>query len=182
MGQPADAVEILNMETSHVPVTAEPFPRAPLIAIGSIVVATLLAVAAVRLSGMSIHTPDAPARMTLMLRFEDRPDGSVAVLAAKDGHVIDTIVGQSGFVRGTLRGLARERRREGIGDEPPFELISRADGRLTLIDPSTSRRIDLESFGPTNASSFARFLEDGSAEAETPAAPALATAQPAAQP
>jgi putative photosynthetic complex assembly protein len=180
------------METTHVPVTAEPFPRAPLIAIASIVLATVVAVAIVRLSGVSIHVPDAPARMTLMLRFEDRPNGSVAVLAAKDGHLIDTIVGQSGFVRGTLRGLARERRREGIGDTPPFELISRTDGRLTLIDPSTGRRIDLESFGPTNVGSFARFLEDGSAEAQVPkatatnsantSAPALASAQPVPQP
>jgi hypothetical protein len=32
------------------------------------------------------------------------------------------------------------------------------DGRLTLIDPSTGRTIDLESFGAINAKHFARLL------------------------
>ncbi|NBT80006.1 MAG: photosynthetic complex assembly protein PuhC, partial [Betaproteobacteria bacterium] len=34
----------------------------------------------------------------------------------------------------------------------------RQDGRLTLIDPSTGRTIDLESFGAINANNFARLL------------------------
>ena len=40
----------------------------------------------------------------------------------------------------------------------PSELIGRADGRLTLEDPTTGRRVDLESFGPTNAGVFAQLL------------------------
>jgi hypothetical protein len=40
----------------------------------------------------------------------------------------------------------------------PFELIARVDGRVTLFDPSTGQRVDLESFGPTNTGEFARFL------------------------
>jgi hypothetical protein len=42
---------------------------------------------------------------------------------------------------------------------PPFELIYRADGRLTLSDTATGRMVDLESFGPTNAGSFYRLLD-----------------------
>ena len=33
-----------------------------------------------------------------------------------------------------------------------------ADGRLTLVDPGTGRRVDLESFGPTNSAVFAQLL------------------------
>jgi hypothetical protein len=36
-----------------------------------------------------------------------------------------------------------------------MQLLGRADGRLTLIDPSTQQRIDLEAFGPSNAAVFA---------------------------
>jgi putative photosynthetic complex assembly protein len=54
--------------------------------------------------------------------------------------------------------LVRERKRQGLGPEQPFALIGRADGRLTLVDPATGQVIDLESFGPTNASVFARLL------------------------
>ena len=59
-------------------------------------------------------------------------------------------------MRGTLRTLSRERMRRGIGSGPAFELIGHTDGRLTLLDPATGARIDLESFGPTNMSAFAQ--------------------------
>lgn len=145
---------VLNAENSG-------FPRGPLLALGGLVLAVLAAVSAVRLSGMPISTPDAPAAVTRQLRFEDRPDGSIVVIDAVQGRVVQTITGQAGFIRGTLRGLARQRKLEGIGPERPFELIGRADGRLTLIDPATNRRVDLESFGPTNSAEFARLLQAG---------------------
>ena len=64
----------------------------------------------------------------------------------------------NGFLRGTMRGLARERKRLGVSPAIPFDLIGRADGRLTLVDPGTGRRVDLESFGPENAAVFAALM------------------------
>jgi hypothetical protein len=37
-------------------------------------------------------------------------------------------------------------------------MIGRADGKLTLEDPGTGRRVDLGSFGPTNAAVFAQIM------------------------
>ena len=138
--------------------SAPQHPQWPIAAACGLVIASILAVGAVRLSGMAISPPDAPAVTERALRFLDRPDGSIAVIDAGDGRVVDSVTGESGFVRGTLRGLARERKRQGIGAEQPFHLIARADGRLTLTDPATGRRVDLESFGPTNAAAFAHML------------------------
>ena len=101
-----------------------------------------------------VREPDALPAQVLQLRFEDRPDGSIAVIDYKTGKQIDVVQGEAGFVRGTLRGLAQERKRRGLDSGPPFELIYRADGRLTLSDTATGRLVDLESFGPTNASTF----------------------------
>jgi putative photosynthetic complex assembly protein len=101
-----------------------------------------------------VREPDASPAQVLQLRFEDRPDGSIAVIDYKTGKQIDVVQGEAGFVRGTLRGLAQERKRRGLDSGPPFELIYRADGRLTLSDTATGRLVDLESFGPTNASTF----------------------------
>lgn len=132
--------------------------RLPLMACAALVVATLLGVGWVRYNGQPIRTPDADATVQRALRFEDRMDGSIAVIDPLSGQAFETVSGQAGFVRGTLRGLARERRRMGLGAEQPFVLTARADGRLTLHDPATGRIIDLDAFGPLNASAFARLL------------------------
>ena len=68
-------------------------------------------------------------------------DGSIQVTDARTGQVAASVEpGTNGFIRGTLRGLARERKRQGIGIEPPFMLTRWADGRLSLEDPTTGRR------------------------------------------
>ena len=105
-----------------------------------------------------VREPDASPVQVLQLRFEDRPDGSIAVIDYKTGKQIQAVQGEAGFVRGTLRGLAQERKRRGLDSGPPFELIYRADGRLTLADTATGRMVDLESFGPTNAGTFFRLF------------------------
>ena len=115
-----------------------------------------LVVALLRGQGMEIPQDHSPVSWQRTLRFEDRPNGDVAVMDGKSAVEITRYSGEQGFVRGILRTLARERMRRGIGSGPTFELIGHTDGRLTLLDPSTGQRINLESFGPTNMSSFAK--------------------------
>jgi putative photosynthetic complex assembly protein len=91
--------------------------------------------------------------------IELRSDGSIAVVSAPDGQVVKVIEGEAGFVRGILRAMARERRIKEVNQAIPFELIARADGRLTLLDPATGNRIDLESFGKDNVIEFAVLLK-----------------------
>jgi hypothetical protein len=67
--------------------------------------------------------------------------------------------GTGGFVRGAMRGLARDRRRNGGGgDEAPFRLAAWSDGRFTLEDTVTGHAIDLQAFGRTQAETFANML------------------------
>jgi putative photosynthetic complex assembly protein len=168
-------------------VTRDAIPRWAVFAGMVLVLGTLLSVATVRMSGVEMRAPDAATVSVRQLRFEDRPDGSVAVLDASQPGVaveIDRIHGEAGFLRGSLRALARERGKRGIGSGPAFELIARADGRLTLSDPATGERIDLESFGPTNAAVYARLLAlrapaPSHAAAAADAAPRAATPDPA---
>lgn len=138
----------------------EPLPRALLMALAGFALAALLLAAVARLTGWgTAHQPDAPAVAVRELRFEDRADGGIAILDARDGAVVGAAEpGTNGFLRSAVRGLVRERKRQGAGADVPFRLVARADGRLTLEDPATTRRIDLESFGATNAAVFARLL------------------------
>jgi putative photosynthetic complex assembly protein len=148
------------MTTRTAPISTPMVPKAALVAMASIALFALIATAAVRMSGIDIREPDAPAVAVRELRFEDRSDGAIVVTDARDGSRVATFEGEQGFVRGVLRGFARERKLSGLGAGPPFELIGRADGRLTLRDPATGRIVDLESFGPTNAGAFARLFGD----------------------
>jgi putative photosynthetic complex assembly protein len=129
-----------------------------LIAVGGLA-ALILFVADFVDSGKLTREADAQAVITKQLRFEDRSDGSIAVVSASDGRVVKVIEGEAGFVRGILRAMARERRIKEVNQTIPFELIARADGRLTLLDPATGNRIDLESFGKDNVIEFAVLLK-----------------------
>ena len=87
------------------------------------------------------------------------PDGAVAVYEAESGRVVDVVApGTNGFVRGVMRGFARERRSHEVGAAPPFRLTLWEAGNLSLEDPTTGRRVELDAFGPTNRQAFERFL------------------------
>lgn len=135
-------------------------PRTPLLAVGGLIVMTLVMVAVVQLTGWGEnHRPPAQTVAERSLRFSDLSNGGIAVHDAADGRLLEELApGSNGFLRGALRGLSRERKRSGIGPEPALRLSGRSDGRLLLEDPQIGRMIDLGSFGPTNAAVFARLL------------------------
>jgi putative photosynthetic complex assembly protein len=135
-------------------------PRGALIGAGALVGFSLLLVIGARLGG---YAPSKPPPSIVVeqrdLRFEDRASGAVAVYSSEENRLVYTVPpGTNGFVRGVLRGLARERRADSVGTTPPFRLTRWADGRLSLDDPSTGRHVDLEVFGPANAGAFAEIL------------------------
>ncbi len=134
------------------------FPRWVLLCGAGVILFSLLSVGLVRITGNGPDQKPAPASFERPLRFEDRPDGSIAVIDGRTGGLISSVKGEQGFLRGALRALSRERKARGIGSELPFQLMARTDGGLTLYDPVTSQRVDLESFGPTNAGAFLPLL------------------------
>lgn len=136
------------------------------------VLAALLTVIAVSLGaavmGRMNPTSSAPTGSVLALRelrFEDGADGSVIVRMPGHDAPLQVLTGEQGFLRGTIRGLVRTRKAEGLGPEVPFRLIAWADGRLTLEDPATDRKLDLSAFGPMNTTVFGNLL---TAEAKPP--------------
>ena len=94
------------------------------------------------------------------LRFADRGDGAVVITDAATGKLAKLIApgGQTGFIRGVMRGLARDRRMRGIGADAPFALTAWRDGELSLVDTATGRTIELSAFGGTNRQAFAELL------------------------
>ena len=131
------------------------------------VVASVLLVAAVRADWLPESRTAAELRTSAgiqpaaerMLRFAD-VNGAVVVTNAQSGATVASF-GQegSGFIRGVMRGLARERRMHGHGPQAPFRLTRYVDGQLSLTDMATGRVIELNGFGHTNVAAFNRLLE-----------------------
>ena len=119
---------------------------------------TISLVSAAVIHGAGKPPTNVTAVATRSLRFEDRADGAVMVFDGRAAAPFQVLTGQNGFLRGTLRGMARIRHSEGLDDTTPFRLTAWQDGRVTLDDPATGRHVELEAFGPTNAEAFARFL------------------------
>lgn len=145
-------------------------PPAALRAAAALILLSLLLVATARLGLWDPAPPAAERRIASglapvaerTLHFSDRADGHVVVTDAGTGEQV-ALLGRegSGFVRGVMRGLARERRQHQAGAEPPFRLAQWPDGALSLTDTATGRVVELNGFGPTNRAAFARFLNGG---------------------
>ncbi len=137
-----------------------PFPRNVLIILGSVMLFSILVAGFGRAMG---HSDSAPAAAPLSVRelvFHDSPDGSILVYDVKDAAApIDVVApATNGFLRATMRGLARQRLRQDADHDVPFRLTRWADGRLTLEDPATGRRVEMEAFGIDNEKVFAALL------------------------
>ncbi len=134
-----------------------------------LIVISLTAVISVDLLGYEEPPPriDGSVIDSRDLLFEDLGKGQVGVYDWRDGKLVDTLpAGHDNFIRGVLRGLARERRGIGAGAETPFRVSRYDNGRVVLQDLATGRILALEAFGATNAHAFARLLDEEAADAQ----------------
>jgi putative photosynthetic complex assembly protein len=133
-------------------------PRAPLFIGLGLLAFTLAVTDLFGLIGGAGASTAAPV-LERSLRFEDRADGAIVAREAATGaEVMVFDPGTNGFVRGTLRALARGRRQADLGHEIPFRLAAWRDGRVRLLDTATGREIELNAFGDTNKDVFLRLL------------------------
>jgi putative photosynthetic complex assembly protein len=108
----------------------------------------------------------------LRIAFSRRPQDSLLVIDATTGETLRRYGAmEGGFVRGVLRPLDHERKRHGVAQDLPYEVVRETGGRLTLRDEASNVEIDVAAFGPTSYQLFSSLL-DGS---ESPDVPALIT-------
>ena len=136
-------------------------PTVPLMLSGGLVLLTLLGVFWQQLVVNPSAAPrPVPALVAeRQLQFIDQADGSVTVRALPGGELLETVApGEGNFMRGTLRGLVRERRLQDASMAPGFVVNAYADGAIVLGDLATGRQIDLRAFGRENAEEFTKYL------------------------
>jgi putative photosynthetic complex assembly protein len=137
-----------------------PFPRPILAVAGTVIALSIMTAAIGRMTGAANSAPTSTVVASRDLLFRDQPNGGVAVYDANEPAApIDMVAPETnGFLRATMRGLARQRLRQDADREIPFRLTGWADGRLTLTDPTTGRTVEMEAFGITNEEVFAHLL------------------------
>ncbi len=137
------------------------FPRFPLFGALTLIALTMALVVATRVGIIEKEPLGAiTALESRDLRFTDTSEGGIAIYEGTSEKRVGFLPpGTNSFVRATLRGLAHERQRLGLGPEQPFRLTRWADGRVSLEDLATGQRIHLEAFGPTNMQAFATILD-----------------------
>jgi len=146
----------------------EKFPVGALYGAGGLIVIALIAVFSVR-AGLVEGRPTTPeiraaAKVAVVkeriYRFADREDGALVISDANTAE--DVVVlepgSNTGFIRGVMRGLMRERMLKEAERDAPLKVTQWADGALTLTDIATGRIIELGSFGPDNRRAFAAIL------------------------
>jgi putative photosynthetic complex assembly protein len=146
----------------------EALPKAALIGAVSCVGITLALTGAVALGIVARpvsmqQSRDAVHMKTLAqrdLQFLDQKDGSVMIRDVSKGETASIIHAgsKSGFIRGVMRGLARDRHMRGLGPEQPFRLTLWANRNLSIRDSATGRVIELNGFGETNRDAFLALL------------------------
>lgn len=147
----------------------QPFPKGMLVFASVLVGGSLLLAATLRLTGTppaaSPVLARAAANVAMVkernLSFADQADGSLLIMDASTGQTAGTVaVGStSGFIRGVMRGLMRDRQARGVGIAPPFRLTLWANGQISITDSTSGRVTDLSGFGDTNRAAFMELLK-----------------------
>ncbi|QAU44383.1 photosynthetic complex assembly protein PuhC [Bradyrhizobium guangzhouense] len=135
-------------------------PRGALLGAAALIAFSLFVAGLGRFTGIGAVREDQSAAVQRMsFRFEDRTDGGISVVAPESGAVIGVVpAGIDGFVRTVLRSFAFDRERQGVGAGPAFVIAKWSNGRSTIEDPATGRRVDLAAFGAVNMQAFERVV------------------------
>lgn len=167
--------------------TNERFPVSALYAAGALIGISILTVGSIRIGVLPAPetAPESRVRRQVVpavsrdFRFEDRADGALLVTdVAADKLVFIFNPGtNTGFIRGVMRGLMRERRLHEVPRTGAVTVTQWEDGALTLEDKTTGRILELGSFGQTNRAAFAQLLvpyqKGGSGVPDQPIVPVM---------
>lgn len=137
------------------------FPKPLLFGMGLMVVFSIVAAAFGRMTDIgTVRNPTTAPVSIRDISYLRAADETITIVDARSGEAIVTLAPEEGgFLRGSLRGIDRDRKLRGIALEQPWRLILWEDGALTLSDTVTGQRINLNGFGATNAAAFAALLD-----------------------
>lgn len=148
------------------PARRPPFPRLPLYGAFALIAFAVVAIIFSQQTGLGSMLTDPGRPLDMVdLTITHAPDDRVVVAEANSGRVLaDFAPGEGGFVRGSMRALARMRMTAEVDINEPYRVIKWENGSVSLSDTKSGQRIYLNAFGPDQVAAFERFLgNDGRA-------------------
>jgi putative photosynthetic complex assembly protein len=139
------------------------FPRWFLIGASALILSSIALTGIARTTGFGTsRVAQSEVTQSVDIRFVEMPDRTMRVLRLNDDAELAVLAADgSGFLRGVVRSLFRQRLLAKLDRDAPFQLAQRIDGKLFIADPLLSSRIELDGFGPTNTQSIAAVLNAG---------------------
>ncbi len=142
------------------PTPDRPIPKPILIGAALVAIGALSAIGFGRVTGVGLaETPQIASIVHRDIKLSERPDGSVAILDARNDAVLtESGIGEGSFAIEALRNMQRNRARKGVGGSVPFVVALKSDGRLVVEDPETLQQVELRAFGERQTQAFADML------------------------
>tara|TARA_X000001036_G_C20593092_1_gene771660 strand:- start:331 stop:780 length:450 start_codon:yes stop_codon:yes gene_type:complete len=129
-------------------------------AVGALLLVTLLMVGYAKLSNIPLigKPKEASVVNEITLKFIKQGNGSVSIYNDKGQEIINSRTGPYGFIVVVYNGFMSERKKKKINTNDPLKLVQYDDGRLTILDVSSSWDMHLNSFGAMNAEVFKNLM------------------------
>ncbi len=137
------------------------FPRLPLYSAFALIAFAVAAVIFGERTGIGTVMTETGTPVDMIdLTLSQEPGDRVVVKEAASSRVIaDFGPSEGGFIRGSMRALARMRLVAEAETGAPYRLIKWTSGALSLSDTATGQRIYLNAFGPDQVAAFEKLLD-----------------------
>ena len=139
----------------------ESFPRLPLYTAFALIGFAVAAIIFGQATGIGTMLTDPGTPIDIVdLNLTQEADDRILVAETNSGRTLaDFGPDEGGFIRGSMRALARMRMVADAEMDAPYRLIKWSSGALSLSDTATGQRIYLNAFGPDQVAAFERFLD-----------------------
>ncbi|SFS19862.1 photosynthetic complex assembly protein PuhC [Yoonia litorea] len=102
---------------------------------------------------------EAPVVQTLDIVMEGDRNG-VYLVTTTDGNQIASSADEKGGFLGVIgRVIDRERFKQNVVGNPPFQVVRRENGNIAILDDATGLRVELIGYGQDNVAAFAGLLD-----------------------
>ncbi|MEQ6250752.1 photosynthetic complex assembly protein PuhC [Sulfitobacter sp. HNIBRBA3233] len=136
-------------------------PRGLVIAMFSLMLASLALVAYARLTDMPLTgvTAERPIVAERLITFGGDRTTGIQIFDESGAEIAASTRDKAGFIDVVWVAVMRERKVQGVDAAAPLRIVRRDGGRTDIIDDTTNWSLPLIGYGQDNVAAFARLID-----------------------